>query len=94
MLNKINHSSVLLYLNERYRYANTYHEHPFTLICDLLRQQRKHIMENNLLLLGWKQSMEIELLQLYGKEPTSSQDDIIEAVQVLNHDIYLCYKKF
>ena len=51
-------------------------------------------MEKNLLLVGWKQSKEIELSMLGDKVGTPSCDDLIEAAQVLNHAIYLRYKTF
>ncbi len=45
MFSEINHSSVLSYLNDGYKYANTYHEYPFMLIRDLLHCQRKSVMK-------------------------------------------------
>ena len=54
VMSEINHSSVLVFLNDGNKHGNDFFEHPMVLIRELLRRQKKQSQKKNLQLFGWK----------------------------------------
>ena len=89
-----NHSSALVYLNNRNRGPNTYQEHPMLLVRDLLRRQGTHVANHNQILFKLSQQMLIEQKKL-DMEPDGIPiiNDLPIVVKELNHAAYERYKK-